>query len=345
MLAACSVVQIPPYFAYVLRAFSVLEGIALINDPDYSILNECLPYISQRVLTDGSPRARRALQAFVYESSEDAVRHAAGAAADDAHAHTKPVLDAPRLAKLADGFKSFSASAGGLSLDAEAQLERLAGQLVDLLLAREGSPLQDLVLDEAARLADARVRDLVTGGLEAAGSLTPAPLPTALSNALDPFGVLRASAPLLGKYEEDERVLSAAETLSAPLLEVLPDSSEEWQAVFSEDDANGKLVRFVAGRLWERRDDFPTLTARLAGRVLLRGIDRVEHLAAKGNTPEETQGRSLAATILTSGLATLSTGLVAVAPDAQPRGVMQPVGGASGGAAPQQRDATSSTAA
>ena len=51
--------QIPPYFAYVLRAFSVLEGIALINDPDYSILQECLPYISQRVLTDNSAACRR----------------------------------------------------------------------------------------------------------------------------------------------------------------------------------------------------------------------------------------------------------------------------------------------
>merc|ERR1719460_2581488 len=129
--------QIPPYFAYILRAYSVLEGIALINDPDYSILNECLPYISQRVLTDASPRARRALRSFVYEGDDEPSNFGAHAAArggadatDGAHRLAlapAPVLDAPRLAKLAAGFQSFSASAGGLSLDAEEQLERLAG--------------------------------------------------------------------------------------------------------------------------------------------------------------------------------------------------------------------------
>ena len=170
--------QIPPYFAYVLRAFSVLEGIALINDPEYSILNECLPYISQRVLTDASPRARHALQSFVYDqsSSDTSLTH-------QPTTLTKPVLDAPRLARLADGFKSFSASAGGLSLDGEEQLERLAGQLVDLLVSREGSPLQDLVLDEAARLADASVRDLV----EQAKTLPPQPVRPVLSSILDPL--------------------------------------------------------------------------------------------------------------------------------------------------------------
>ena len=295
-----------------LRAFSVLEGIALINDPDYSILNECLPYISQRVLTDASPRARRALQTFVYESAPDAPPDAEADACTSA-----PVLDAPRLAKLANGFRSFSASAGGLSLDSEEQLERLAAQLVDLLLSREGnSPLQDLLLDEAARLADASARDLLT-------TLAPSQMPRALAGALDPLGVVRSAAPLLGKTEEDERVLAAAATLSAPLLEALPQNSDAWAALLNEEDSSGKLVRFVASRLWERRDDWPILSARLAGRMLLRGIDRIEHLRETPASADDAQGRSLAATILTGGLATLSTGLVAVAPDAQ-RGVAQP---------------------
>ncbi|OEU11754.1 ABC1-domain-containing protein, partial [Fragilariopsis cylindrus CCMP1102] len=44
--------QIPPYFAYIAKSFSVLEGIGLSNDSKYSIINECLPYISNRLLTD-----------------------------------------------------------------------------------------------------------------------------------------------------------------------------------------------------------------------------------------------------------------------------------------------------
>jgi aarF domain-containing kinase len=44
--------EIPPYFALILRAFSVLEGIGLNNDPNYAIVDQCYPYISKRLITD-----------------------------------------------------------------------------------------------------------------------------------------------------------------------------------------------------------------------------------------------------------------------------------------------------
>ena len=298
-----NVFQIPPYFAYILRAFSVLEGIALINNPDYSILNECLPYISQRVLTDDSPRASRALRSFVYGNTPPAHSEHGGE-------HDAPlVLDAPKLSKLADGFSSFSASSGGLSLDNEAQLERLSAQVVDLLLARRGSPLQDLLLDEVARLTDANVRDAFTR--------LPAP-PPALASLLDPTGVLRAASPLLTKYCEDERVLEAAAALSAPLLEALPASSDQWARLLEEDNAQGKLTRFVAARLWERRVDLPLLSSRLASRMLLRGIDRVDALASSAQATQETTDAAqvqFAAALVKGGLAALTTTVVALAPE------------------------------
>ena len=58
--------QIPSYFALILRAFSVIEGIALRADPSYSIVSECFPYLSRRLLTDNSPRVRAALQQMLY---------------------------------------------------------------------------------------------------------------------------------------------------------------------------------------------------------------------------------------------------------------------------------------
>ena len=58
--------QIPSYFALILRAFSVIEGIALRVDPTYAIVPECFPYISRRLLTDNSPRVRNALQQMLY---------------------------------------------------------------------------------------------------------------------------------------------------------------------------------------------------------------------------------------------------------------------------------------
>lgn len=58
--------QIPSYFALILRAFSVIEGIALRVDPDYAIVQECFPYLARRLLTDNSPRVRAALQQMLY---------------------------------------------------------------------------------------------------------------------------------------------------------------------------------------------------------------------------------------------------------------------------------------
>ncbi len=48
--------RIPPYFALIIRAISVLEGIALTANPDFAIVDEAYPYISKRLLTDDSPR-------------------------------------------------------------------------------------------------------------------------------------------------------------------------------------------------------------------------------------------------------------------------------------------------
>ena len=58
--------RIPPYFALVIRAISVLEGIALVGNPQFAIVDEAYPYISKRLLTDESPRLRAALRYMVY---------------------------------------------------------------------------------------------------------------------------------------------------------------------------------------------------------------------------------------------------------------------------------------
>merc|ERR1719281_904534 len=62
--------RIPPYFALVIRAIGVLEGIALVGNPDFAIVDEAYPYISNRLLTDESPRLRDALRYMVYGRDE-----------------------------------------------------------------------------------------------------------------------------------------------------------------------------------------------------------------------------------------------------------------------------------
>lgn len=48
------------------RAFSALEGLGLQLDPQYSIVNECFPYLARRLLTEDSDRMRKMLRTFLY---------------------------------------------------------------------------------------------------------------------------------------------------------------------------------------------------------------------------------------------------------------------------------------
>lgn len=54
------------YFALIIRAISVLEGIALVGDPGFAIVDEAYPFVARRLLTSDSPRLREALRYMVY---------------------------------------------------------------------------------------------------------------------------------------------------------------------------------------------------------------------------------------------------------------------------------------
>jgi aarF domain-containing kinase len=55
--------------ALVIRAISVLEGIALVGNPNFAIIDEAYPYIARRLITDKSPRLRKALRYMIYGKS------------------------------------------------------------------------------------------------------------------------------------------------------------------------------------------------------------------------------------------------------------------------------------
>ena len=95
--AGAAIFQIPPYFAYIAKAFATLEGIGLSVDPQYSILNDTLPYISRRIVNDPSPRTAGALSTFVFGEAKDEVQGR--------------VIDAGRVGTLLDGVRRYAASA------------------------------------------------------------------------------------------------------------------------------------------------------------------------------------------------------------------------------------------
>ena len=79
--------RIPPYFALIIRAIGVLEGIALVGNPDFALVDEAYPYISKRLLTDDSPRLRASLRYMVYGKGQ--------------------VFDADRLIDVLEAFETF----------------------------------------------------------------------------------------------------------------------------------------------------------------------------------------------------------------------------------------------
>lgn len=86
------------YFALIIRAIGVLEGIALVGDPDFALVDEAYPYISKRLLTDKSPRLRAALTYMVYGKSN--------------------VFDAERLIDILESYEEYAQSSqrnGGAS--------------------------------------------------------------------------------------------------------------------------------------------------------------------------------------------------------------------------------------
>ena len=50
----------------------VLEGIALVGDPEFALVDEAFPYISKRLMTDDSPRLQAALRYMVSTGMEEA---------------------------------------------------------------------------------------------------------------------------------------------------------------------------------------------------------------------------------------------------------------------------------
>jgi len=311
--------QIPPYFAYIARAFGVLEGIGLSNDPSYAIVGECLPYISQRLLTDTDPRVGGALDSFVFGSQGKSPER---------------VLDAERLELILEGFGSYTQSTAGLltaeegsagaaaplaplqqqqqqqqqgqeverggDLTAVAQQQRalskdlslLAEQVAALLLTEEMTPLQQLVLDQVAKVAAAGARQTFDSARRASGLVGNSGRRTVLGSVVDPFGLFSGSG-LVEVDANDRKALEAA----AKLGELLARAQEQQQQQRAKTGGSGgggvvafdtdltpqelvvvavEVAQKVGPLLWAKRAEAVMLGARFAGIALQQQATRLE---------------------------------------------------------------------
>jgi len=132
--------KLPPYVLYVSRAFSTLEGIGLSINEEYSILQECYPYLARRLFTDNSPRAKSALRTMLLGGSGGTL------------------FSPEKFSELSSGFTSYTAAT--IDADRDGKGVRAAQDaLLDVVLSEEGNAVQDILLEGAARITDAIVRE------------------------------------------------------------------------------------------------------------------------------------------------------------------------------------------
>eukprot|EP00898_Chlorokybus_atmophyticus_P000394 jgi/Chlat1/1355/Chrsp119S01778 len=223
---------IPPWFALILRAFGTLEGLGLRADPTYSITKECYPYLSKRLLTDDNPRIRAALRYFLYKGQER--------------------LDVNRVKELAFNFQRFAEASKTLApTDSSVRttgpvIDQWSQQALQLLFAREGSYLQDLLLQEAVRATDALSRGALAQSWQVFGTLA-AQSPLAVVQSLvarsppEPGtwpiflpGIVAGKVPYAQLTEEDQEALRTVqglwEILQPELQRPRPNPTSGWDA-------------------------------------------------------------------------------------------------------------------
>merc|ERR1712176_1613106 len=163
--------SLPPYVLYLARAFSTLEGIGLSLDENYSIIQECYPYLASRLFTDRNPRAKKALKAMLgLREDSDAssaahnpnsalalVQQAARDATSAEGTKKQEGLSPAKLVEMTEGFASYTSSTADVDEVGKGQA-KAAAEFGKLFLDPKGSTLQDILVDETAKYGDAMTR-------------------------------------------------------------------------------------------------------------------------------------------------------------------------------------------
>lgn len=237
--------SLPPYVLYLARAFSTLEGIGLSLDENYSIIQECYPYLASRLFTDRNPRAKKALKAMLGLREDDMVSAATHnpnsamalvqQATRDAIASSEDTkenegLSPAKLVEMTEGFASYTSSTTDVDEVGKGQA-KAAAEFGKLFLDPRGSTLQDILVDETAKYGDALARralrmalvdnpaaratsSILRGPKQLLGSndsFFPSPLKSLLIDR--PAGLPDMIESLVASTEEDDRIIATVEEL------------------------------------------------------------------------------------------------------------------------------------
>ena len=279
-------IVIPPYFALIIRTFSVIEGIALTADPDYAIVPRCMPYLSRRLLTDNDPRMRGALNSLIY--------------GDKSH------IDVERLHKLASAFGQFStgpaakapSTATGVTF-AAAATERVKGRpaqaypfapeepvisdavkdAIRVVFSKEGTYAQELIVDELVSAVDAMSREALGEAVKMAlsSATTVAALQSVealgpLRSMLMPLPMqsLNAIAPAVKLTDDDKQALYTIRYVMDALLPSLANLPDAAIAGRNAVQAAGEIAPMIPSLLPGIQSTTELFVKQLMRRLALR---------------------------------------------------------------------------
>ncbi|RAL48367.1 unnamed protein product [Cuscuta campestris] len=257
--------KIPPYFALIIRAIGVLEGIALVGNPDFAIVDEAYPYIAQRLLTDESPRLRNALRYTIYGKSG--------------------VFDAERFIDVMQAFENFTTAArsgGGENMNGRmAELGIIRSEpntmlpafpwtasegsqpiqtraALAFLVSEKGNFFREFLLDETVKGIDAVTREQLRQIMLVLGVQNISPAFT--------LGSIKPAAILPTITEEDKVILNNVQKIVGFLTSGSTISSNS-QGVVNVAGAIRELLPVLPGF---SAKVLPEVVARLSSRVFAR---------------------------------------------------------------------------
>ena len=228
--------RIPPYFALIIRAISVLEGIALVGNPEFAIVDEAYPFISKRLLTSPNPRLQAAFKYMVYGKSstldidrmidllqafekfvavkdygdgsaykKEGVRGDVYLGKAGSSVGSKSLQLLPTAASVSEAPAISAAAPATRRAGTSQQTENLTREAMRFFFSPEGELFRNMVLDETSTAIDSISRDAAREIVFQLG-FNGAQIPS----------VLRALAPRLS--DDDKRVVAGIKRLSAFLV-------------------------------------------------------------------------------------------------------------------------------
>lgn len=288
--------QLPPYFAYIAKAFGVLEGIGLSNDPDFAIVAECTPYIAKRLITKSDKATGAALKSFIFGNQADSPPQ-------------DRIIDPERLELLVRGFESYSrnkqlssVTKTANSSPSVAEIEEAVDTLLSLLVdgaAIEKSPLQSLLIEETTKLIIAYGRVQFKSLRSLSGTLPNGR--SLLGTVVDPLGLFVGSS-IVDVNSNDVEILGQGSKVLTLLMDViqgevvdtsnssgssaLQASSKSLQSVRNfinslDSTERRSLIRSLITKIFNRRSDLGQLAGYFVSEALTQAGSRALNKSSK----------------------------------------------------------------